>query len=144
MNYSAFALESSRTPSYVTGCFGGVKVGGGSFAIGDVGVSVEAPSVKSSTVTKTETVVIKTEEKKTEEQEEMKEGEVEKEQQAVVEEVAVEEKQEKEQEQEQVKAEAEVEPAAKEWWYVILNVKTTHTVTPLGVSVSFNNNESLY
>ncbi|GLD64938.1 keratin, type II cytoskeletal 8-like isoform X1 [Lates japonicus] len=92
VNYSAYGLESSRTPSYVSCSFGGIKASTGTVA------PLEAATVKSTTVTKTETVVVKTEEKKEEEQEEKKE------EQAAIEEPAAVEK--KEPEQEQVKAEA--------------------------------------
>ncbi|XP_070697490.1 keratin, type II cytoskeletal 8-like [Pempheris klunzingeri] len=86
LNYNAYGLESSRTPSYISSSIGGVKVSSGSFA------APEGAAVKSTTVTKTETVVIKTEEKKEEEKEE---------QQAVTEELAAAEEKEQEQEQEQ-------------------------------------------
>ncbi|XP_044036556.1 keratin, type II cytoskeletal 8-like [Siniperca chuatsi] len=66
MNYNAYGLESSRTPSYVSSSFGGVKASSGSAA------ALEGAALKSTTVTKTESVVIKTEEKKKEEEE--KEG----------------------------------------------------------------------
>uniref|UniRef100_A0A4W6C7H3 Zgc:158846 n=1 Tax=Lates calcarifer TaxID=8187 RepID=A0A4W6C7H3_LATCA len=89
---SAYGLESSRTPSYVSCSFGGIKASTSPIA------PLEAATVKSTTVTKTETVVVKTEEKKEEEQEEKKE------EQAAIEEPAVVEK--KEPEQEQVEAEA--------------------------------------
>merc|ERR1719378_1197456 len=60
MNFSAYSLESSRIPSYVSSSFGGVKASSGSFS------SLEGAAVKSSTVSKTEAVVIKSEEKKQE------------------------------------------------------------------------------
>ncbi|XP_050924296.1 keratin, type II cytoskeletal 8 isoform X2 [Lates calcarifer] len=63
VNYSAYGLESSRTPSYVSCSFGGIKASTSPIA------PLEAATVKSTTVTKTETVVVKTEEKKEEEQE---------------------------------------------------------------------------
>ncbi|XP_071350818.1 keratin, type II cytoskeletal 8-like [Trachinotus anak] len=96
MNYNAYSLESSRTPSYVSSSFGGVRAGSGSVT------AMEGAAVKSTTVTKTETVAIKTEEKKEEKEEEKKEEE-----QVVTEEPAAEQK--KEQEQEQVEAEAVAE-----------------------------------
>ncbi|XP_040890501.1 keratin, type II cytoskeletal 8-like [Toxotes jaculatrix] len=92
VNYNAYGLESSRTPSYVSCSFGGVKASSGSVA------ALEGAAVKSTTVTKTETVVIKTEEKKEEE-----EGEKKKEEQAAIEEPAAEEK------KEEVEAEAVAE-----------------------------------
>ncbi|XP_038553775.1 keratin, type II cytoskeletal 8-like isoform X1 [Micropterus salmoides] len=57
MNYNAYGLESSRTPSYVSRSFDGVKASSGSAA------ALEGATLKSTTVTKTETVMIKTEEK---------------------------------------------------------------------------------
>lgn len=96
MNYNAYGLESSRTPSsYVSSSFGGVKASGGSIT------AIDGPTVKSTTVTKTETVVIKTEEKK---EEEVKEQE---EQQQVATEEAAAVEEEKKEEQEQVEVEAE-------------------------------------
>ncbi|CAL1608341.1 unnamed protein product [Knipowitschia caucasica] len=98
MNYNAYGLESSRTPSYVSCSFGGMKA-----SVGPV-ISAEGPIVKS-TVTKSETVTVKSEasavaqQKETEPQEQL---EVE-----VKPEVTPEEK--KEQEQEKV----DVEPAAE-------------------------------
>lgn len=59
MNFSAFGLESSRTPSYVSS-FGAVKVSSGPVTAQD-GAAMES-------VTKTETKVIKVEEDKKEEQ----------------------------------------------------------------------------
>ncbi|XP_028302586.1 keratin, type II cytoskeletal 8-like isoform X2 [Gouania willdenowi] len=56
MNYNVYALESSRTPTLVSCTFNGHSSGSAS--------AVEGPTVKSTTVTKTETVVVKTEEKK--------------------------------------------------------------------------------
>ncbi|KAE8298143.1 Keratin, type II cytoskeletal 8 Cytokeratin-8 [Larimichthys crocea] len=103
VNYNAYGLESSRTPSYVSCNFGGVKASSGPVA------AFEEAAVKSTTVTKTETVVIKTEEKKEvevkEEKEEVKEEK--KEEQAAIQEPAAEEEKEKEKEQEQVQVEAE-------------------------------------
>ncbi|XP_023279479.1 keratin, type II cytoskeletal 8-like [Seriola lalandi dorsalis] len=96
VNYNAYGLESSRTPSYVSCSFGGLKAGSSSIT------AVEGAAVKSTTVTKTETVVIKAEEKKEEKEEEKKEEE-----QVAIEAPAAEEK--KEQEQEQVEAEAVAE-----------------------------------
>ncbi|XP_041836924.1 keratin, type II cytoskeletal 8-like [Melanotaenia boesemani] len=83
MNYSAFSLESSRIPSYVSSSFDGIKSSSGSAS------AFEGATVKSTTVTKTETVEIKAEEKQEE---------------ATEESVTAEEK-----EQEQVEAEAVVE-----------------------------------
>ncbi|KAM7006403.1 intermediate filament protein ON3-like [Tautogolabrus adspersus] len=94
MNYSAYGLESSRTPSYVSCSFGGVRASSG------LDAALEGATVKSTTVTKTETVVVKAEEKKKEEQEEMQEQ-----LQEATEEPAAEEKKE----QEQVEAEAVAE-----------------------------------
>uniref|UniRef100_A0A3Q3G5S4 Keratin, type II cytoskeletal 8-like n=1 Tax=Labrus bergylta TaxID=56723 RepID=A0A3Q3G5S4_9LABR len=95
---SAYGLESSRTPSYVSCSYGGVRASSGL----DTALSaLEGATVKSTTVTKTETVVMKAEEKKEEEQEEMQEQ-----LQAATEEPAAEEKKE---EQEQVEAEAVAE-----------------------------------
>ncbi|KAM3622341.1 uncharacterized protein V6R79_023385 [Siganus canaliculatus] len=97
MNYSAYGLESSRTPSYVN--FSGVKASTGSIS------AFEGAAVKSTTVTKTETVLIKTEEKKEEQKEE--ETVVEKEQEAVEEPAAVEKEEEEEKQQEEKKEEQE-------------------------------------
>ncbi|XP_037107696.1 keratin, type II cytoskeletal 8-like [Syngnathus acus] len=59
MNYNAYGLESSRTPSYVSCSFGTIK------ASGDSVPEAETAEVKSTTsVTTTETVVSTTEEKK--------------------------------------------------------------------------------
>nr|XP_040060928.1 keratin, type II cytoskeletal 8-like [Gasterosteus aculeatus aculeatus] len=69
LNYNAYGLESSRTPSYVSCSFGGVKPSSGSVD------ALDGATVKSTTVTKTETMVVKTEEKKEEEKEEGEEGE---------------------------------------------------------------------
>ncbi|XP_070759608.1 keratin, type II cytoskeletal 8-like [Enoplosus armatus] len=91
MNYNAYGLESSRTPSYTS--FGGVKASSGSAA------ALEGTAVKSTTVTKTETVVIKTEEKKEEAKEEEQQQQVATEEQAAAETKA----------QEQVEAEAVAE-----------------------------------
>ncbi|XP_054472026.1 keratin, type II cytoskeletal 8-like [Anoplopoma fimbria] len=102
VNYNAYGLESSRTPSYVSCSYGGVKASTGSVD------AFDRATVKSTTVTKTETVVVKTEEKKEEEEEvevEEEEVEEEKQQEATEEQAAVENKEE--QEQEQVEAEAE-------------------------------------
>ncbi|XP_060898087.1 keratin, type II cytoskeletal 8-like [Labrus mixtus] len=100
MNYSAYGLESSRTPSYVSCSYGGVRTSSGS----DAALSaLEGATVKSTTVTKTETVVMKAEEKKKEEQQE---EEMQEQLQAATEEPAAEEKKE---EQEQVEAEAVAE-----------------------------------
>ncbi|XP_034725110.1 keratin, type II cytoskeletal 8-like isoform X1 [Etheostoma cragini] len=87
VNYNAYGLESSRTPSYVSCSFGGDKASSDSFAV------LEGATVKSATVTKTETVVIKTEEIKEEQQ------------QTATEEPAAEEKEEKEREEADVVAE---------------------------------------
>ncbi|KAI4827716.1 hypothetical protein KUCAC02_031089 [Chaenocephalus aceratus] len=97
MNYNAYGLESSRTPSYASCSFGGsgVKASIGSIA------ALEGATVKSTTVTKTETVRIKTEEKKEEKQEEEQE------------EVQVEEQVEEE-EQEEVQVEEQVEELEEE------------------------------
>ncbi|XP_078104223.1 intermediate filament protein ON3-like [Sander vitreus] len=92
VNYNAYGLESSRTPSYVSCSFGGDKASSGSVTV------LEGATVKSATVTKTETVVIKTEEKK-EEQEEQQQ------QQTATEEPAAEEKEEQEQAEAEVVAE---------------------------------------
>ncbi|XP_068455085.1 keratin, type II cytoskeletal 8-like [Clinocottus analis] len=97
VNYNAFGLESSRTPSYSSCSFGGVRA---SSASADV---LNAATVKSSTVTRTETVVVKTERKEEEQEEEEKEEE----EAATQEPVAMEEKEEQQQEQEQQDAEAE-------------------------------------
>ncbi|XP_042357338.1 keratin, type II cytoskeletal 8-like [Plectropomus leopardus] len=98
VNYNAYALESSRTPSYVSCSFGGVKASTNSVP------DLEEATVKSTTVTKTETVVIKTEEKKeekkVEENEEQKEQE--EQQQTATEEDAAEEKTEEQEEAEAV------------------------------------------
>ncbi|XP_031180185.1 keratin, type II cytoskeletal 8-like [Sander lucioperca] len=87
VNYNAYGLESSQTPSYVSCSFGRDKVSSGSVAV------LEGATMKSATVTKTETVVIKTEEKKEEEKEEQEEQQ----QQTATEEPAAEEKEEQEQ-----------------------------------------------
>nr|CBN80921.1 Keratin, type II cytoskeletal 8 [Dicentrarchus labrax] len=97
-NYNAYGLESSRTPSYVSCSFGGVRASGSS------GAALEGAEVKSTTVTKTETVVIKTEEKKEEKKVEKEEEE---EEQAAIEEPASVEKNEQKQEQVEVEAVAE-------------------------------------
>ncbi|KAL3058976.1 hypothetical protein OYC64_010999 [Pagothenia borchgrevinki] len=96
MNYNAYGLESSRTPSYTSCSFGGsgVKASIGSIA------AREGATVKSTTVTKTETVRIKTEEKMEEKKEEKKE-----------EEQVEEQVEEQEEEQEEVAIEA---PAVEE------------------------------
>lgn len=60
MNFSAYGLESSRTPSYVSSSFGAVKLSGGTVS-GQEGAAVEY-------VAKTETKVIKVEGDKKEEQ----------------------------------------------------------------------------
>ncbi|XP_023121946.2 keratin, type II cytoskeletal 8-like [Amphiprion ocellaris] len=99
LNYNAYGLESSRTPSYVSSSFDGLRAGSGSAS------AFEGAAVKSTTVTKTETTVIKTEEKKEEEKKVEEEEKKEEEQQEVAEEVAAEEKKE----QEQVEAEAVAE-----------------------------------
>ncbi|TKS70866.1 Intermediate filament protein ON3 [Collichthys lucidus] len=52
VNYNAYGLESSRTPSYVSCNFGGVKASSGPVA------AFEEAAVKSTTVTKTETVLV--------------------------------------------------------------------------------------
>uniref|UniRef100_A0A3Q1GQS1 Keratin, type II cytoskeletal 8-like n=1 Tax=Acanthochromis polyacanthus TaxID=80966 RepID=A0A3Q1GQS1_9TELE len=95
LNYNAYGLESSRTPSYVSSSFDGLRSGSGSAS------AFEGAAVKSTTVTKTETTVIKKEEEKKVEEETKKEEK----QQEVAEEVAAEEKKE----QEQVEAEAVAE-----------------------------------
>ncbi|KAM9362109.1 keratin, type II cytoskeletal 8-like [Symphorus nematophorus] len=106
VNYSAYGLESSRTPSYVSSSFGGVKASSGSVKTNSGSINaVEGAAVKSTTtVTKTETVVVKTEEAK----EEVKEEE-----QAAIEEPLAEEKKEQEQEQEQEQKQEQVEPEAE-------------------------------
>ncbi|XP_010751568.3 keratin, type II cytoskeletal 8 [Larimichthys crocea] len=110
VNYNAYGLESSRTPSYVSCNFGGVKVSSGPVA------AFEEAAVKSTTVTKTETVVIKTEEKKEvevkEEKEEVKEEK--KEEQAAIQEPAAEEEKEKEKEKVQEQVQVEAEAVAEE------------------------------
>ncbi|TNN53918.1 Keratin, type II cytoskeletal 8 [Liparis tanakae] len=96
MNYNAFGLESSRTPSYsCSSSYGGARASAN-------GVGVAA--VRTTAVTKTETVVVKTEEKKEEAVEEKEEEE----EQVATEEVATEEKKE-EQKEEQVEVEAVAE-----------------------------------
>ena len=95
VNYNAYGLESSRTPSYVSCSFGGDRASSGSVAV------LEGATVKSATVTKTETVVIKTEEKKEEEKKEQEEQQ----QQTATEEPAAEEKEEQEQAEAEVVAE---------------------------------------
>ncbi|XP_031701678.1 keratin, type II cytoskeletal 8-like [Anarrhichthys ocellatus] len=95
-NYNAYGLESSRTPSYVSCSYGGVRASSSSVN------ALDGATVKSTTVTKTETVVVKTEEKKEEEEEENQEEEN---QEVATEEPAAVEKEE-EQEQEQGEAEA--------------------------------------
>ncbi|XP_041639336.1 keratin, type II cytoskeletal 8-like [Cheilinus undulatus] len=92
LNYSAYGLESSRTPSYASSSYSGIKASSGA----------EAAMVKSTTVTKTETMMMKSEEKKEEEKEEEKQEQP----QAAVEEPAAEEKKEQE--------EAEAEAVAEE------------------------------
>ncbi|KAK9529295.1 hypothetical protein VZT92_013399 [Zoarces viviparus] len=82
-NYNAYGLESSQTPSYVSCSYGGVRASSGSVN------ALDGATVKSTTVTKTETVVVKTEEKKKEEEE--------KQQVATEEPAAVEKKEEQEQ-----------------------------------------------
>nr|XP_020448327.1 keratin, type II cytoskeletal 8-like [Monopterus albus] len=69
VNYNTYSLESSRTPSYIAGSFGGDE------ASRDLVTDLEGAAAKSSTVTKTETVVIKREGKKEEEEVEIKEEE---------------------------------------------------------------------
>ncbi|KAK2862360.1 hypothetical protein Q5P01_001893 [Channa striata] len=71
MSYT-YGLESSRTPSYTSYSFGGVRASSGPFT------DVEGDAVKSTTVTKTESVVVKTEEKKDEEGKKEEEEEEEK------------------------------------------------------------------
>ncbi|XP_077385376.1 keratin, type II cytoskeletal 8-like [Festucalex cinctus] len=62
VNYNAYGLESSRTPSYVTCSFGTVKASGGSVS------GLETAAVKSATtVTTAETAVSTSEEKEAEE-----------------------------------------------------------------------------
>lgn len=94
MNFSAYGLESSRTPSYVSSSFGAVKVSGGP-------VSVQEPTAMEY-ITKTETKVIKAEGAQEVEQ-------VAQEVAAAVEEQTSEEKQEQKQEQKLVEAEAVAE-----------------------------------
>ncbi|XP_075951738.1 keratin, type II cytoskeletal 8-like [Anarhichas minor] len=108
-NYNAYGLESSRTPSYVSCSYGGVRASSGSVN------ALDGATVKSTTVTKTETVVVKTEEKKEEEEEnqQKKEEEEEENQQVATEEPAAVEKKE-EQEQEQGEAEAVAVAVAEE------------------------------
>lgn len=69
MNYNAYGLESTRTPSYVSSSFGGVKASS-TFIGGHEGPlrsamasSNNAVSSTTSRVSKTETVVVKTVEK---------------------------------------------------------------------------------
>jgi len=107
VNYNAYGLESSRTPSYISSSFGGVKASSGSLS------AFEGAAAKSTTVTKTETVVIKSEEKKEEEQKqelklEQEQEQVAAEEPAVVEVEKKEEEEEQGQKQEEVKAEAVV------------------------------------
>nr|XP_046240265.1 keratin, type II cytoskeletal 8-like [Scatophagus argus] len=97
VNYSAYGLESSRTPSYVSSSFGGVKASSSSSSSSS---ALEGEAVKSTTVTKTETVVIKTEEKNKEEEKEEKEEE-----QTATEQPDTEEKKEQEQVEAEVAAE---------------------------------------
>ena len=91
MNYNAYCLESSHIPSYASSSFDGIKSTSGSVS------ALEGATVKSTTITKTETVTIKAEEKKEEEEK--------KEQQPATEESAAVEKKE----QEPVEAEAVAE-----------------------------------
>ncbi|XP_074486102.1 keratin, type II cytoskeletal 8-like isoform X1 [Sebastes fasciatus] len=91
--YNAYGLESSRTPSYVSCSYGGMKASSGT--VGDF----DGATVKNTTIIKTETLVVKTEET----MEEMKEEEKEEEK--------VEEIEEEKEEQQQVEIE---EPAAEE------------------------------
>lgn len=93
MNFSAYGLESSRTPSYVSSSFGAVKISGGP-------VSAQEPTAMEY-ISKTETKVIKAEGAQKEEQ-------VAEEVTAAVEE-KTEEKQEPKQEQKLVEAEAVAE-----------------------------------
>ncbi|XP_037304417.2 keratin, type II cytoskeletal 8-like [Pungitius pungitius] len=79
VNYNAFGLESSRTPSYVSCSFDGVKPSSGSVD------ALDGATVKSTTVTKTETMVVKTEGKKEEEKEEEEKQQVASEEPAAVE-----------------------------------------------------------
>ncbi|CAJ1051596.1 keratin%2C type II cytoskeletal 8-like [Xyrichtys novacula] len=102
MNYSAYGLESSRVPSYVSSSFSGGRASSGSVA------ALEGATVKSTTVTKTETVVVKSEEKIKEEEKVEEVVEEKQEQPAVAdEEPAAEEEEEKEEEQMEAEAEAE-------------------------------------
>ncbi|NP_001011879.2 keratin [Takifugu rubripes] len=94
MNFSAYGLESSRTPSYVSSSFGAVKISGGPVS------AQEATAMEH--INKTETKVIKAEGAQKEEQ-------VAQEVSAAVEEQTSEEKQEQKQEQQVVEAEAVVE-----------------------------------
>lgn len=114
-NYSAYGLESSRTPSYISCTFDGLKASSGPVS------AIEEASVKSTTVTKTETVVVKTEEKKEEEPQQQLAEEpaaVEKKEQEKeeVQEQETEQEQEKEKEQEQVEAEAIAEWCVHDEW----------------------------
>lgn len=103
MNYNAYGLESSRTPSYVSTSIGGVKVSNRSIAAPD------GAAVKSTTITKMETVVIKTEEKKEEKEEKEEQQEP-----AAIEELATVEKKEQEQEQEQEQDQEQEQEQEKE------------------------------
>ncbi|KAL7408597.1 hypothetical protein ABVT39_026093 [Epinephelus coioides] len=103
VNYNAYGLESSRTPSYVSCSFGGVKASGNAIA------DIEGASVKSTTVTKTETVVIKTEDKTVEEKEEVQEEQEEQKEEEV--QIAAEEEAAVEKTEEQEEAEPEPEAA---------------------------------
>lgn len=94
MNFSAYGLESSRTPSYVSSTFGAVKISGGPVS------AQEATPMEY--IMKTETKVIKAEGAQKEEQ-------VAEEVTAAVEEQTSEEKQEQKQEQKLVEAEAVAE-----------------------------------
>lgn len=93
MNFSAYGLESSRTPSYVSSSFGAVKISGGPVT------AQEATTMEY--VTKTETKVIKAEGAQKEEQ-------IAQAVTAAVEQTS-EEKQEQKQEQKLVEAEAVAE-----------------------------------
>ncbi|KAM9757794.1 keratin, type II cytoskeletal 8-like [Menidia menidia] len=81
-NYNAYCLESSHIPSYVSSSFDGIKSTSGTVS------ALEGATMKSTTITKTETVTVKNEEIKKEEEQ--------KEQQAASEEPAAVEKKEQE------------------------------------------------
>ncbi|XP_033822581.1 keratin, type II cytoskeletal 8-like [Periophthalmus magnuspinnatus] len=105
VNY-AYGLESSRTPSYVACSFGGMKA-----SISPV-ICPEAPTVKSTTVTKTETVMVKTEDG-TPPQKEATPPQKEEEPQAPQEAKEVKQEEAIEEKQEQKQEKVEAEPAAE-------------------------------